>query len=162
MAVIFLENIKVIFLDFDGVLNSKRYFETHPSFGLAIDSTRLDLLKKIVLATNAKIVLSTSWREHWNKKDALCDNVGREINRLFAGKRLTIFDKISGENKSRYEKIVDWLKTHPNVADFVVLDDAPFEKDILKDHFVLTSNLRDGLDEADVEKAIRILNGNNC
>lgn len=152
------DSIKVIFLDFDGVLNSKMYFETHSSVGLAIDPTRVDLLKRIVLGTNAKIVLSTSWRAHWDKEDSLCDDVGREINKIFAEKDLTVFDKISGDNRSRYEKVADWLANHPTVTNFVVLDDTPFEKGVLKNHFVLTSTLRNGLDEADAETAIRILN----
>ena len=153
-----MEDIKVIFLDFDGVLNSKMYFETHSSVGLAIDSTRLELLKRIVLGTNAKIVLSTSWRAHWDKEDSLCDDVGREVNRILAEKDIVIFDKISDDSGSRYEKISDWLENHPSVTKFVVLDDTPFEKGVLKNHFVLTSNLRHGLDEADVETAMRILN----
>lgn len=57
--------MRVIFLDFDGVLNSAVYDRTRDlTKNTSIDETRLPLLKQIVDRTNAKIVLSTSWRKH--------------------------------------------------------------------------------------------------
>ena len=52
------EKIKVIFLDVDGVLNS---YLDRMSYDLCTDS-HFEILKKIVDATDAKIVLSSSWR----------------------------------------------------------------------------------------------------
>ena len=50
--------LKVIFLDVDGVLNSK---QDGNSIKLRTDS-HFRLLQEIVKATGAKIVLSSSWR----------------------------------------------------------------------------------------------------
>jgi len=58
--------MKVIFLDFDGVLNSVKYDRKRDWNKLTfIDESRLPLLKQIVDSTGAVIVLSTTWRNHW-------------------------------------------------------------------------------------------------
>ena len=54
--------MKVLFLDFDGVLNTEDYREVHGSSNAGIDKSKLPLLKKLVDSTNVKIVLSTSLR----------------------------------------------------------------------------------------------------
>ncbi len=48
-------------------------------------------------------------------------------------------------------------KEHWEATGFVVLDDMPMDEEALKNHCVLTARLRDGLDEEDTERAIRIL-----
>ena len=58
--------MKALFLDFDGVLNTEKYLALYGAEGVVIDPARLELLKEIIDATGAKIVLSTSWREHWS------------------------------------------------------------------------------------------------
>lgn len=151
--------MKIIFLDIDGVLNGNLFVPKDDKFGVLIDNTRLDLIKQIIDATDAKIVLSSSWKEHWGKADTECDDTGRVINRIFAEKGLSIFDKTTKYHNDRKQEIVGWLQVHPDVSDFVVIDDGFFEEGILKNHFVLTSKLRFGIDENDVNKAISILNG---
>jgi hypothetical protein len=51
-----------------------------------------------------------------------------------------------------------WLDTHPEVENFIVLDDSLLSAGYLNGHFIKTSNYFDGLDETDVQKAIDILN----
>lgn len=150
--------MKIIFLDIDGVLNGNLFVPKDDRAGVLIDDTRLDLIKHIVDATDAKIVLSSSWREHWEKNETECDDTGRKINEIFAAKGLSVFDKTSKYHNDRKQEIIDWLQEHPDVSDFVVIDDGFFEEEILKNHFVLTSKLRFGIDEDDVNKAISILN----
>ena len=59
--------MRIIFLDFDGVLNSVKYDrERDITINTNLDESRLPLLKQLVDVTQAKIVLSTSWRRHWN------------------------------------------------------------------------------------------------
>ena len=57
--------MKVIFLDVDGVLNSQSLFERCGEELVPIDEENIQYLKAIVDATNAKIVLSSSWRYGW-------------------------------------------------------------------------------------------------
>lgn len=150
--------MKVIFLDFDGVLNSEKYVRTVREYGVIIDPSRMALLKKIIDATNAEIVLSTSWREHWDKEPIKCDTTGEGINEIFGEYGLKIFDKTPKLNLKREDEIKAWLNEN-GAESFVVLDDAFLSDDFLVGHFIKTSNYFDGLDEADVKKAIEILKG---
>ncbi len=151
--------MKVLFLDFDGVLNSERYVRSCGRYGVVIDPTRMVLLKQIINATDAKIVLSTSWREHWDKDDKLCDNIGNDINSIFGEYKLKIFDKTPKLNKDREKEIEAWLSENPQVEAFAVLDDAFLSSEFMNGHFVRTSNYRSGLEKEDAEKIIEIING---
>ncbi len=150
--------MKILFLDIDGVLNGQAYVRNCGHFGLIIDPRRMALLKEIIDATDAKIVLSTSWREHWSPVAARCDAIGQQLNRIFGEYRLEIYDKIPQMNFKREQEIRAWLDDYP-VERFAVLDDQLLAADFLTGHFVWTSDLRGGLDPEDVQKAIAILNG---
>jgi hypothetical protein len=149
--------VNVLFLDFDGVLNSEKYIRGCDGYGVVIDPTRMVLLKQIVDATGAKIVLTTSWREHWSNCSAQRDDTGALIDRIFATHNLQIFDKTPELHARRETEIKSWLDNHTDVANFVVLDDMLLSADFLDGHFVKTSNYFGGLDETDVRKAIAIL-----
>ena len=150
--------MKVLFLDFDGVLNSERYVRSCGEYGVIIDPSRMLLLRQIIDSTSAKIVLSTSWREHWDKDESLCDGAGKQINEIFKAYGLEIFDKTPKTGKDREKEIEEWLFSNPGVEAFAVLDDAFLCADFLNEKFVRTSNWKNGLDEEGVEKAIGILN----
>lgn len=150
--------MKVIFIDFDGVLNTEKYVRSCAEFGLIIDPSKMALLKQIIDATDAKIVLSTSWREHWDEVPQNCDNIGIEINNIFEQYALHIFGKTPILNSCREDEIAEWLKINPQVTNFVVLDDRFLDSEIIREHFVKTSGYSRGLDETSVDKAIEILN----
>ena len=152
--------MKIIFLDFDGVLNSEKYLHSCGQFGVVLDPSRLILLEQTVKATGAQIVLSSSWREHWGQTLSACDETGITINKIFNEHGLKVFDKTPKLGTRREQEIAAWLKNHPEPENFVVLDDAFLSADFLNGHFVKTSNIRPGLDENDVAKAILILNIN--
>ncbi len=152
------KRMKVLFLDFDGVLNSDLYVRAHPSGGVVIDPSRLELLSRIVARTGARIVLTTSWRDHWDPAPERRDAVGEEIVRIFGTAGLAVFGK-TPRLGDREKEIAAWLGEHPETEAFAVLDDRPYEEGFLRGSFVLTSGLRHGLDGEDAEKAIRILNG---
>lgn len=151
--------MRVIFLDFDGVLNSAKYLARVGGEGVVIDPARMDLLQKIVMATDAKIVLTTSWREHWSENPEERDETGARISRLFSSRGLQILGKTPQLRARRERQIKSWLEEHPEVEQFVVLDDMLLSADFLEGHFVKTSNHFDGLEEADAARAIAILNG---
>lgn len=155
--------MKVIFLDIDGVLNSRKYDRTRDINKQGdIDETRIPLVKKIVDSTGAKIVLSSTWRYHWNVDSSLCDVDGKYINRVFAQFGLTIYDKTPdlGIMASRREEINEWLKaTDEKIDSFVIIDDYMFGWEELSEYFVRTEpQFRLGLEEEHVKKAIEILN----
>lgn len=77
--------MKILFLDIDGVLNSREYDRKRNwNEQTDIDETRLPLVKEIIDKTGAKIVLISTWRSHWNRDVNLCDEDGMYINRLFS------------------------------------------------------------------------------
>ena len=152
-----VNNMKIIFLDFDGVLNSEKYLRNCGRYGVIADPVRMIYLKKIVDATGAKIVLSTSWREHWNENTEECDETGLRINEIFRVYGLCIYSKTPKLDSFREDEIKKWLDEHEGIESFVVLDDAFLSADFLNGHFVRTSNYRDGLNEENTMDAIKIL-----
>ncbi len=149
--------MKIVFLDFDGVLNSEKYLHRCGKEGLAIDPSKMVLLKQIIDAAGAAIVLTTSWREHWESCDEKCDPIGRAINHIFHQFDLRIFDKTPSLRQSREEEIGAWLKAHAEIESFAVLDDRFLDSELIRGHFVKTANYLDGLDETNVERVIELL-----
>ena len=156
--------MKIIFLDIDGVLNSSDYRKQLGIryFSEIIDQSKMLLLKKIVDAADAKIVLSTSWRKFWDEGESQLDPVGQYINNVFAEYGLTIYGKTAVmEESGRNAEIKAWLDGKWYVDGYVILDDKDFGwSPDLRSHFVRTDLKGDGLEEAQVQEVIAVLNGN--
>lgn len=113
------EPMKVIFLDIDGVLNCDKTPNPR-KFPYVVDKKLLSRLKKLLGRTGAKVVLSSTWR---------CDPVG-----LFAARHwgVPFIDVCPDKPRSpRCREITSWLKDHPKVTRFVVIDDEDDELDNL-------------------------------
>jgi len=156
--------MRIIFLDIDGVLNSSEY-RRHLGlqyFSEIIDQRKMPLLKKIVDATGAKIVLSTTWRKFWNEGKEQLDPAGHYINEIFAEYGLSVYGKTPVmENAGRAGEIKAWLKKYPYADGYVILDDKDFGWPAdLRTHFIRTDLNGDGLEEAQAREAIAVLNGN--
>jgi len=151
--------MNTIFLDIDGVLNSVSYDQQRTLEQGNIDETRLPLLKQIVDETQALIVLSSSWRKHWEKDLSQCDDVGKEIDELFAKYQLQIYDKTQClPDNDRAEEIRTWVSQHNDVNAYVILDDIAFGWGELTPHLVKTNyRIGRGLESKHVQKAIDIL-----
>jgi hypothetical protein len=111
--------VKVIFLDIDGVLNCKSTPNPR-KFPYVIDPKLLKRFKLILEDTKAKVVLSSTWRY---------DPAG-----LFSAKHWGIpFIDVTPDmpKQPRYKEILAWLKAHPRVDRFVVIDDEDDELDTM-------------------------------
>lgn len=151
--------MKVIFLDIDGVLNSYAYDRIRSMDDGIIDKTRLPILKEIVDATAAVVVLSSTWKRHWNKDICKCSFIGKELIEAFALADIEIYDK-TPDFGSRKDEINEWIKNNGDVEKFVILDDIVFGWDELSDHVVRTdARIGRGLEEHHKKAAIAILNG---
>lgn len=165
--------MKVVFLDFDGVLNGLELNEPpsplHPH--LHLNPLLVGRLSRIIARTGAKVVLSTSWRTRHHHEgappehmplDQLCEAlriaglVGEVIG---VTPDLARQDTIGRTGDTlwrcppRSKEIRAWLEGKA-VESFVVLDDDRGAE--IAGAFVNTSG-RTGLTDADVEAAVRIL-----
>lgn len=137
---------KIIFLDIDGVLN-----DAPTILGTGNDlptMEHLECLKQIVDATGAEIVLSSYWR--------LYKRYTKDVNIALKKVNLHLID-VTEELKERDEEIREWLGRHPEVEQYLILDDEDVFTEELKEHHILTS-FYEGLLTEHVEKAINILN----
>jgi len=105
--------LKVIFLDIDGVLNNQTLLY-HYGFDY-IDGDMVELLKHVVNATGAEIVLSSSWRLDGHSKKI----VEKELEKT----KMELLDcTIHIKGKKRAEEIKEWLGRH-KVKKYAILDD---------------------------------------
>lgn len=111
--------MKVIFLDIDGVLNSK----TTPNprkLPYIVDPHLLGRFLRLLDRTHAKVVLSSTWR---------FDPAG-----LFSAGRYGIpFEDVIPDtpHRPRRDEILAWLEDHPEVNRYAVIDDEDDELDTL-------------------------------
>lgn len=105
--------MRVIFLDIDGVLNCathRRQKLCEGYYSVIIESQKVRLLKKLVMRTDAVIVLTSSWRKYWMREGSI-DSAGKRIETALALDGLKITDKTPVlDNGSRSLEIEQWLK----------------------------------------------------
>lgn len=114
--------MKIIFLDIDGVLNTPKLTK---KFGFDfIDSILVAIIARIVRETNAKIVLSSTWRIQEKDKNIVVQSLAQH--------NLTLHDSTpvisrsgwdSVGSVSRREEIQAWLNQNPHVQKFAIIDD---------------------------------------
>lgn len=155
--------MKVIFLDFDGVITTE-------ASKWRLDTDKMLLVKRICDETSAKIVISSSWRR-FTLEDTFnmlseYEQSGKEVpfilkdyvvgitNRMYAFKEGNVhihYGLPRGCEISRY------LTEHKDISKYVILDD---DADMLLEQapYFINTNWGLGINEQDVEKAIEILN----
>lgn len=156
--------MKVIFLDFDGVITTEKS-------GYKLDKEKMEFVKSICDKTGAKIVISSSWR--LSTLESTISNITTVRNpdtdipflmpELVIGvtKRMYAFSHDDAGKHYRIPRGVEierYLMEHEEVDRYVVLDD---DDDMLlcqAPYFVKTDT-RLGLTEYGMNKAIEILNG---
>lgn len=157
---------KCIFLDFDGVVTTLKSNWT-------LDKKKMELVKRICDETGAKIVISSSWRRYTlaDTIEAITNHqieIGHEpflMPKYIVGVTARMYAFKHGNREEHFGlhrgvEIHQWLLEHPEVANYVILDD---DSDMLlsqKKNFIKTHPYR-GISKRDVEKAIKILNSGN-
>lgn len=151
--------MKVIFLDVDGVLNSKDWLENNRVMGENnVNPEKVKLLAEIIKNTNATVVLSSTWRyipEH-PMFAYLTDILGQNGIKIHS-----FTPKLDGD---RPKEIKLWIENQSEEIRFISLDDDFSEDDYKKygieDCLIKTSFYGEngGLQRNHVKNAIQLLN----
>ncbi|HEX2568852.1 MAG TPA: HAD domain-containing protein [Polyangia bacterium] len=153
--------MRIIFLDLDGVLVTARLLRRitaeRESLADALDSRAVALLNDLVARADARIVISSSWRELFNL-DELTQLLGS------AGLQGPILDvtpiglpAAGAKTAVRGHEIQQWLDQHPNVSAFVILDDAADLAHL--EPWLIRTDIEEGLQPHHVERALALLCG---
>lgn len=117
----------IIFLDIDGVINPLcNYNCTYNVFGESFPSVfwiefkNFVFLKRIIKDTNAKVVISSSWRADKPYLEIILE--------LFYNNRIDVIGTTPcfGKKNERYKEIKQWLednKSNYNIEKFLIIDD---------------------------------------
>lgn len=150
---------KIIFLDFDGVLNTEHYqgllqYQGKPwqdEYGAFFDPKAVKQLKRIIDATDAGIVVESSWK--YLGLDAMKELW--EVRNL-PGTIIDITPSLLGKNKG--VEIASWLSKYAKQdLRYVIIDDEYIILDSQLLHFILT-NPYEGITEEQANRAISMLN----
>ncbi len=162
--------MRVIFLDIDGVLNhcntrDSRTPTADEKLPIPLAPECVARLNRLVVETGAKVVISSSWRlfARWQdlgpallRHGVVADIIDETPDLVNDAPWLERWRTREGapfqyERMERGWEIREWLAAHPEVEQFVILDDCSDMAE-LKPWLVLTDPI-DGLDDPDVERA---------
>lgn len=126
------DEMRIIFLDVDGVLNSINTKEYSPGKYIGISDKHVEVLKKILEKSQkveeTKIVLSSSWRAGIDKNGNRLSNQDYEylLDKL-KNQGIFLYDEtpIFPNGWNRGQEILSWLSSHKDlfITGMLVLDD---------------------------------------
>ena len=112
-----------VFLDVDGVLNTKTTCQHTPDGYTGIDDARVKILANAIKMYDCYEVILTS---DWKKVGEYDDDYLYLLEKLdLYG--LDIAGKTKDQGNNRGEGIINYLKAHPEIDDYVILDDYKFD-----------------------------------
>lgn len=146
--------MKVLFLDIDGVFNSRPFFEKTynasdtTSLEREIDLSKVVMLCKFVVENDITVCLSSSWRIGWGS-----GNLDKQLDSIFRGNGVVIseftpnnpyppeWNGLSGDELhikqneyadnnlpwGRSYEIKQWLEQHSNVTEWCAVDDDLYD-----------------------------------
>lgn len=144
--------MKVIFLDFNGILDTYENMDV-------IDSDNLNRLKIIVDVTGAKVVITSSNKNSYYRSGKIGGILKYLIDSLLEAE-IDVIGMVP-MMKEREEEIQAYLDMHTEVEDFVILDDD-YDMPSLRENLILLpcqmiGKEQKGLEDEHVDKAINIL-----
>lgn len=153
--------MKVIFLDFDGVMDTAYYGHVlgkegrsaNDEFGAVFDPNCVKCLKEIVDKTRAEIVVTSSWKSLMTYRDMF--NMWEQ--RGLPGYVIDLTPATS-TCRNRGDEIDAWLNECKDECQYVILDDI--DESNFNEHQLsrlIVVNPYHGLDKEAAEKAIELL-----
>lgn len=153
--------MKVIFLDFDGVIT------TYDS-KWKINMYKINIINDICDKTDAKIVVTSTWRMGYHDDVYECHELLKRyfIKHNYLDNFKDTFDKfisnIIGMTECigglRGDEIKSYMNEHPEVENYVIIDDDSDMCDYQLCNFIQTDTY-DGITERDAKLCVDILNG---
>lgn len=156
------------------LLHIQNWYRNHTKSPFTIHKEKVKRLYKIVAKTDAKIVMSSSWRGAFWKVPYEEKSMDQKLLvDLFNKYNIEVIDITPKSSDGRRDKeILYWISQHENEVDnFVILDDERFDLECFVDtHLVQTSSVprgkmimgkwyeNTGIKRKHVKKAIKILN----
>lgn len=156
----------------DGVLNcSDTWKGPHADQWATLDPDMVDRLGRIVEATGALLVLSSTWRTCQDREANGEHKCLPKLHSWLKERGMEIFSETPVfDGFIRGYEISDWFRLHREFEDspYVILDDM-FPSDFLEDQrpfliqtfFGTTNGMPGGLQDRHVDRAIKILNESN-
>ena len=112
-----------VFLDIDGVLNSRTTCERTPDYHVGIDDLRVEVLAKAIKKYGpTDIILSSDWKELRSEEDDYIYLISK-----LAKYGLKLAGKTTDHYNNRGEGIQHYLESHPEIKEYVILDDNTFD-----------------------------------
>ncbi len=144
--------MKIIFLDLDGVLNNWY----HPDL---IDEKNALVLKKILELSKAKVVITSSNKYSFQRKGqkTIEESFLAHYLKILQEMGITPFDLTPYCEEDKGIEIKAYLKSNPEIVDFVVIDDEPVSLDLLK--YQVLPDLYKGLSPEHIKPVLDILDG---
>lgn len=132
-----LANQRILFLDIDGVLNSEEYYKNCNNSSENIsrfDSSSVSLIKSLIEEFSLKIVISSTWR--YGAVDRLMHELKRNklMNYLYPDWFTPVIHPAH-----RGTEVKLWLDLHPEVSDYIIIDDDDNILEEQKINYVKTS-----------------------
>lgn len=137
-----MTELKLIFIDFDGVLNTPKWIRR---YGISLDPAKVGLLNQLCWRTGADVVVSSTWRHTRGYESAL----------LAAGFRGHLVGTTGRIRMSRFAEILEFVEKRPGPHPWVAIDD---DRSIaqLGEHAILCDP-GVGLTQENVDRAAHIL-----
>jgi diphthamide synthase subunit DPH2 len=147
--------MKVIFLDINGVMVTNHYKVLSKKHGFTLFTPScVEQLKDLLAKTNAKIVVTSTWRIHSSiskLKEIFSEN---GLEKCIVDKTPVIRFAMRGDEIKKY--IEDHKGTEHQVDKFVIIDDDDDMGELSP--FLVQTSRRTGLNEKAKNKAIKMLN----
>lgn len=153
---------KVIFLDFDGVLNTDRWeanllsngLPLGDEFGILFDENSVTHLAEIITATGADIVVHSTW-----KLDKSSDWIRLLWQKRGLPGHITDITPNMPPHYSKMEEIESWLMRHRYISNYIILDDE-YEFSPVQLTHLINIDPSIGITDINVKESISKLNDN--
>lgn len=142
--------MKILFLDIDGVCNSREYGEKVGTLWEVIDPAQAAMVRRIIIQTGCRMVLSSTWRLYPNTRELVRNEIAEYIDvtpDMQKGGKWGVTD--------RGVEIKAWLDANPGVERYAILDD---NDDMLPGQPLFLTTFDIGLTEKITDQVIKYLN----